>query len=148
KAAVIRIETRITVARTLTLAKGGAAHIGARLPGPAAHDAFHILAGTGRSLRIDGRTLFVVSGAVNVLAPFGHISVQVENAPSIRLLFSHSVGLVGRIVSEPGVLAKLVRLPKIIRAALASAAGIFPFRFRGKAISIGRIVAIKIRSVF
>src|SRR5438552_3730254 len=96
-------------------------------------------------MRIDRRTFLVVGRAVNILAPFGHISVHVEDAPSIWLLFPDSMSLVGRIVSEPCVLPELVRLVKIVRAISAGATGIFPFRLRGQAIAIGGIVTIQVR---
>ncbi len=87
KPAVVCEETSITVAGALALTKRGAAHVGAGFPRTAAHHALHVLAGIGRPRWVEGRTLLVISQAVNVFAPFGHISVQVEDAPAIRFLF-------------------------------------------------------------
>src|SRR5437870_3586413 len=98
KTAIVGVKAGVGVAGSLTLAKRGAAHIGARLPGTAAHDAFHVLAGTGRPARIDGRAFFVVGRAVNVLAPFRHVAVQVEDAPAIRFLLSDNMSPVSCIV--------------------------------------------------
>ena len=99
-------------------------------------------------MRIQQRTFLIVGRSVNVLAPLRHISVQVEDPPAVRLLFADRVSFFRAIVRKPGVLPELVRLPEIVWAIFAGPAGVFPFRFGGQAITIGRVIAIPIGRLF
>src|SRR5256884_314629 len=144
KTAVIGVKAGVGVAGSLTLAKRGAAHIAARLPGTAARNPFHVLAGAGWPMRIGRRTLLVVSRTVNVLAPFRHVSVQVEDAPAIRLFLADVMSLVKSIVGKPRVFPELVRSSEIVRAVPSGATGIFPFRFRRQAITVRGVVTIQV----
>src|SRR3954469_18755018 len=72
KAAIICEETGIAIAGTFALADGRTAHVRARLPRTATHNALHVLPRIGRPHWISRRTLLVISRAINVLAPFGN----------------------------------------------------------------------------
>src|SRR4051812_19152807 len=145
KTAVIGKETGVTVAGPLPLPDCRAAHLRAGFPGTAPHNAFHVLARIGRSHWIDRRTLLVIRRAINVLAPFRNISIEIEDAPPVWLLFSDRMCLFTGVVREPRELSQLVDLSKIVRTITAGATGILPFRFGREPIAARVIIAIEVR---
>src|SRR4051812_42747936 len=82
--AVVREKTGVAITGALGLAERGAAHVGAGFPRTAAHHPLHVFGRIRRAGWISARTFFVVSRAVNILAPLGDISVEIKDPPAIR----------------------------------------------------------------
>ena len=148
EAAKVSGKARVGVAGPFPLASGGLALVRARLPASPADDALDVLPRIGRPMGINRRAFFVVSGAINVLTPFGDVAIEVANPEAVRLLLPCRMRLLVGVLGHPGVLPQLVGAAKVVRALGSGAAGIFPFRFGRQAVAVRRVIAIPVNGLF
>src|SRR5579884_319101 len=111
-----------------------------RVPGTAAEDVLVAFIG---ARRMGGGTMTVVVLAVDIVAPLGHVAVHIVPAPGIRLLPADGMGLLVRVLREPGIVAELARIvaEEEIRAGVGPT-GVFPLGLRRQAIAVSREVAL------
>src|SRR5207249_8074592 len=79
----------------------------------------------------------VIVFVVNVVAPFGHVAVHIEQSPRIGFFLTDRVRLLGGVVDEPGKISELARVvAKRIVLIRPSAASVFPFCLSGQAVAV------------
>jgi len=128
-------QTSIDKAGVFAGTPGGAKTLGSVLPSSAAQNLYFSFLGPAGIL---GRARLIVVFGIDIIAPFGDIAVHVIEPPAIRLFLPHPVGLPERVARVPGVFFQGARVTSEIALACGPrAAGVFPFRFGGKAVSVG-----------
>src|SRR5258706_9127766 len=97
-------------------------------------------------MRIDRWPLLLI-GAVNVLAPFRNVSVNIIEPPSIGFLLSDRMGLLVSIRAEPAKLPQLIGLSEIVRPIASGLRSVFPLGLGRQSITVGRVVAVPIHAL-
>src|SRR5205085_932635 len=110
--------------------------------------ALNIFGRVGRPGWISCRAFPVIGWTINVFAPFGHVAIKIKNPKSVGFFLAPRVRLLLGILSEPCILSKLVRLPKVIRKLGPGVTGVFPFSLSRESITVGCEITVPISSFF